>query len=94
MKQELRKRHIIRLFLHLGVSRKFMQEQLIKQDCSEKINQRDITWKLKKLEQSFLCMACCPDLKHIPVKLHEDISNHYRVMAQTRIFGKKLKKGE
>ena len=43
----------------------------------KKINQRDITWKLRKGEQSFLCMTCCPDLIHIPIKLHEDILNGF-----------------
>ena len=33
--------------------------------------------KLKKEEQSLLCAACHPDIKHIPVKLHEDIPNSY-----------------
>ena len=51
-----------------------MLEQLIKQECLEKINQKGITWKLRKWEQSFLCVTCCPNLKHIPIKLHEDIS--------------------
>ena len=36
------------------------------QECSEKINQRRITWKLRKREQSFLCATCRPDLIHIP----------------------------
>ena len=44
---------------------------------SGKINQRGITWKLRKGEQSFLCTKHCPDLIHIPIKLHEDILNHY-----------------
>ena len=32
----------------------------------KKINQRGITWKLRKGEQSFLCVTRCPDLIHIP----------------------------
>ena len=42
-----------------------------------KINQKSITWKIRKGEQSFLCTAHCPDLIHIPIKLHEDILNSY-----------------
>ena len=45
------------------------------QECLEKINQRDITWKLRESEQSFLCATRRPDLIHIPLKLHEDILN-------------------
>ena len=37
-----------------------------------KNNQRDITWKLRKGEQSFLCATHHPDLIHIPIKLPED----------------------
>ena len=59
-----------------------------------KINQRGITKKLRKWEQSFIYITCCPNLIRIPIKLHEDISNHYRVMVQTRIFGKIYKNGE
>ena len=36
----------------------------------EKINQRGITWKLRKGEQSFLCVKHRPDLIHIPIKLY------------------------
>ena len=43
----------------------------------EKINQRSITRKLRKGEQSFLCVTRPPDLIHIPRKLHEDILNCY-----------------
>ena len=45
----------------------------------KKINQRGITWKLRKGEQSFLCVTHCPDLHviHIRIKLHEDILNCY-----------------
>ena len=71
----------------------------------KKINQRGKTWKLRKGEQSFLC-ATCPNLIHIPTKLHEDILNGYRVKKHTRMLtddsGKinqrgitqKLRKGE
>ena len=40
-------------------------------------NERGITWKLRKGEQSFLCVTCRPDLKHIPIKLHEGILKGY-----------------
>ena len=42
-----------------------------------KNNQRGITQKLRKGEQSLLWMTCCLDLIHIPIKLHEDILNGY-----------------
>ena len=73
------------------------------QECLEKINQRGITWKVRKGEQSFLCVTYRPDLIHISMKLHEGIINGYidTVMANTRMFGKnqrgitwKLRKGE
>ena len=38
-----------------------------------KINQRGITRKLRKGEQSLLCTTLRLDLIHIPRKLHEDI---------------------
>ena len=41
------------------------------------INQRDITWKLRKGEQSLLCKTHCHNLIHISIKLHEDIPNGY-----------------
>ena len=93
-KQELRKRGIKCPFKCHGVSRKFMQEQLIKHKCLEKINQRSITWNLRKGEQSFLYASCCPNLILFPIKLHEDIPNCYRVMAQIRMFGKQSDKGQ
>ena len=40
----------------------------------EKNYHRGITWKLKKVEQSFLYASHRPDLIRIPIKLHEDIS--------------------
>ena len=44
------------------------------QECLEKKNnQRVITWKLRKGEQSFLCVTHGRDLIHILLKLHEDI---------------------
>ena len=42
-----------------------------------KINQRGITWKLRKGEQSILSATCRLGLIHIPIKLHEDIPNDY-----------------
>ena len=42
-----------------------------------KINQRGITWKIRKRKQSFLCVTYRHDLIHIPIKLHEDIPNGY-----------------
>ena len=42
-----------------------------------KINQMGITWKIRKGEQSFLCMTHRCDLIHIPIKLHDDIPNSY-----------------
>ena len=38
----------------------------------KKNNQRDMTWKLRKGDQSFLCATHHPDLIHIPIKLYED----------------------
>ena len=43
------------------------------QECLKKINQRGITWKIRKGVQSFLCGTRCRDLIHILIKLHEDI---------------------
>ena len=55
-----------------------MHEQLIKQECLEKNNQRGITWKLRKGKQ-FLYTSHfhCSDIILIPVKLHQDIPNSY-----------------
>ena len=47
------------------------------QEYLEEINLRGITQKVRKGEQSFLCMVCRLDLMHIPIKLHEDILNGY-----------------
>ena len=38
-----------------------------------KKNQRGITQKLIKGEQSFLCRTHCLNLLHIPIQLYEDI---------------------
>ena len=45
------------------------------QEYLEKVNQRGIIWKLRKGDQSFLCVMHHHDLIHIPIKLHEDILN-------------------
>ena len=42
-----------------------------------KNNQRGITWKMRKREQSFLCLTHRLDLIHILIKLHEDIPKGY-----------------
>ena len=42
-----------------------------------KNNQRGITWKIRKREQSFLCVTHHYDLIHVPIKLNEDIPNGY-----------------
>ena len=49
------------------------------QECLEKINQRSITRKLRKGEQSL-----CLNLINIPLKLHEDMPNGYCIMEHTR----------
>ena len=51
-------------------------------------NQRGITRKLKKREQSFLRTTQRLDIIHIPIKLYEDILNGYKVMECTNMFGK------
>ena len=51
-----------------------------------KINHRGIPRKISKREQSFLCATHRHDLIHIPIKLHEDILNCYRIMERTRMF--------
>ena len=42
-----------------------------------KSNQRGITCKIRKREQSFLCVTHHRDLIHIPIKLLENIPNSY-----------------
>ena len=46
-----------------------MQEQLIKQECLEKL--------IKGSDQSGMCRPQCPDIKHITIKWHEVIPNGY-----------------
>ena len=43
----------------------------------EKINQRGITWKMRKREQSFIWATNHRDLMHILIKLQEDIPKGY-----------------
>ena len=43
----------------------------------KKINQRGITWKLRKGEQSFLCETHRLDLIYTPINLYEDILKGY-----------------
>ena len=43
----------------------------------KKVNQRGISQKLRKEEESFLCATDCLDLIYIPINLHEDIPNRY-----------------
>ena len=45
----------------------------VQEGLEKKINQRSITRKLRKGEQSFFCMTRRFDLTHIPIKLHEII---------------------
>ena len=42
-----------------------------------KNNQKGMTWKLRKGEQTFLCATHCRDLIHILIKLHEDLPYSY-----------------
>ena len=56
-----------------------------------KINQRGITWKIRKGAQSFLCATHHCDPIHTPIKLHEDIPKDYCVMVHTRILEKLIK---
>ena len=39
----------------------------------KKINQREVTQKLRKGEQSFLYVTHCLELIHIAIKFHQDI---------------------
>ena len=57
----------------------------------EKKYLKSITRKLRKWEQLFLCVTFRPNQKHIPMELHEDIPNHYRLMAKIRTFEKNKK---
>ena len=44
-----------------------------------------MTRKLIKEKQPFLRATGCPDLIYIPIKLHEDILNGYRVMERNKM---------
>ena len=57
----------------------------------KRINQRSITWKIRTGEQRGNNHR--HDLINIPIKLHEDIFNGYRVMSRTIIPKKKVTKG-
>ena len=50
-----------------------------------KMNKNGITWKLEKGEKSFLHMTHCIYLRHIPKKLHKDITSGYRIMGCARM---------
>ena len=66
----------IRVFLYscMAISQTITELWSV-QECLGEINQRDITQKLRKREQSFLSATCC--LIHTPIKLHEDIPDGY-----------------
>ena len=60
----------------------------------KKSNQREITQKVRKREQSFLHVTHCLDLIHLAMKFRQNIPYGYVVMVRTRIVCvKKLKKG-
>ena len=63
------------------------------QKCSEKNNQRGITWKVRKGELLFLWITSHHDLAQIPTILHEYIPNGFSVMACTGMFGKNNQRG-
>ena len=48
--------------------------------------QSGITKKLHIQEIRFLCSACRPMLVNIPMKVHEDILNSFKVIEQTWFF--------
>ena len=52
----------------------------------KQINGSAISWKLRKRDQSFLCVTRCPDLILIPIKLQEDIPDGYRVMVHPDVI--------
>ena len=56
----------------------------------------DITRKLRKGEQSFLCLTHRIDTIHIIIKLHEDIYNSYNLLSYggyKNFLGKNQSKG-
>ena len=73
-------KHILKYCMKISLT---LIELRHKQECLEKINQRGITWQLRKGEQLFLCATSHPNLIHIPIKLNEDIPNSYYVMDLT-----------
>ena len=46
-----------------------------------KNNHGGITWKVRKGGQPFVCAT-----RRIPIKLHDDILNGFRVMKRSRMF--------
>ena len=68
-------------------------ELWLAQECLEKNNQRGITWKLRKGEQSFLCVTCHPNPIHIPIKLHEHNPTVTEIWHIQECLEKKLIKG-
>ena len=63
------------------------------QECLEKINQKGITRKLRKGEQSFLCATRRPDLLYNPITLHTAYRSVWKKINQRGIIWK-LRKGE
>ena len=57
-------------------------------------NQREVTQKVGKEEQSFLHTTRRLDLIQIAMKFHSDIPYGYRVMMRTRLVCKILIKGQ
>ena len=51
----------------------------------KKINQREVTQKLRKGEQSFLYVTNCLNLIHITIKFHQDIPYGYLLMVPKRL---------
>ena len=66
---------------------------MVKKRISGKNSTKGNNLETKKGQTIILVRNHCPVLIHVPIKLHEDIPNHYRVMAYTRMFRKKIIKG-
>ena len=60
----------------------------------KKYNQREVTQKVRKGEQSVLHPAHRLDLIHIAMKFHSYIPYGYRIMMHTRIVCKILIRGQ
>ena len=54
--------------------------------------QREITWKVSKLELCHLCAACLIIWIYIPIKVHPNTLNRFGVMEYTQKFVKKYQK--